>query len=382
MEDFIANSELKIFCCNKCRKDYFTKNPIKHEYNLTCNNCGKEFIRISSDKPSKNENHFCSLECMGFYKNKVGIGIKYNCKKCGKEFEQIHKRNFFCCKECKVKYNTEHSPTKKVLCSNCGEEIDRLRHLKQETYFCCVECESSFRENQANDIRNCEHCGEEFVCKKGETLRFCSMACQSLWQSETRSGKNSPSYNHNISDIERIINCKVCGKEIIRKPYEIKSNSVKYCCRKCMMRDVMTSMTSPHRKVFDFSENEKFLVENEHRIGRYWADIHFKNTNLVIEINGTYWHSDIRFYSSPKGKDRCDGVLKEKRKREYILSKNYKILYLWEYDINNSFEICKKLILEYIKNNGILDNYHSMNYEINNGELKLNDNILIPHAEL
>ena len=41
-------------------------------------------------------------------------------------------------------------------------------------------------------------------------------------------------------------------------------------------------------------------------------------------------------------------------------------------DINENFELCKKLIELYIKNNGKLENYHSFNYELNdNNELEL-----------
>ena len=43
-----------------------------------------------------------------------------------------------------------------------------------------------------------------------------------------------------------------------------------------------------------------------------------------------------------------------------------------EKDINENFELCKKLIELYIKNNGKLENYHSFNYELNdNNELEL-----------
>ena len=59
-----------------------------------------------------------------------------------------------------------------------------------------------------------------------------------------------------------------------------------------------------------------------------------------------------------------------------------KILYLWETDINDNKEMCEKLILEYIKRNGDLKNYHSFNYYLDkNGELLLRTDLIIPYQE-
>lgn len=45
-------------------------------------------------------------------------------------------------------------------------------------------------------------------------------------------------------------------------------------------------------------------------------------------------------------------------------------------------ELCEKLILEYIRNNGILENYHSFNYHVDDGELKLNNEIIVPYQDM
>lgn len=51
---------------------------------------------------------------------------------------------------------------------------------------------------------------------------------------------------------------------------------------------------------------------------------------------------------------------------------NIDILYLWETDVNENLELCRKLISLYVHNNGILENYHSFNYILNeNNELEL-----------
>jgi hypothetical protein len=60
---------------------------------------------------------------------------------------------------------------------------------------------------------------------------------------------------------------------------------------------------------------------------------------------------------------------------------NIDILYLWEYDIANNIELCKNLILKYINNNGILDNYQSFNYILKDNNLVLSNDIIKPYIE-
>ena len=50
-------------------------------------------------------------------------------------------------------------------------------------------------------------------------------------------------------------------------------------------------------------------------------------------------------------------------------------------DIHHNIELCELLIKEYIKSNGNLKNYHSFNYIINDGEIVLNDEIIIPFQD-
>ena len=57
-------------------------------------------------------------------------------------------------------------------------------------------------------------------------------------------------------------------------------------------------------------------------------------------------------------------------------------LYLWEKDINENIDLCWLLIQKYIANNGILDNYHSFNYHLDQNILILNDILVIPFQEI
>ena len=46
-----------------------------------------------------------------------------------------------------------------------------------------------------------------------------------------------------------------------------------------------------------------------------------------------------------------------------------------EDDIYNNIDVCRLLILEYIKSQGVLKNYHSFNYQTEENKFKLKENL-------
>ena len=44
--------------------------------------------------------------------------------------------------------------------------------------------------------------------------------------------------------------------------------------------------------------------------------------------------------------------------------------------------MCEALILEYIRKNGILKNYHSFNWNYENKTLSLNEDLIIPYQDM
>lgn len=47
----------------------------------------------------------------------------------------------------------------------------------------------------------------------------------------------------------------------------------------------------------------------------------------------------------------------------------------------NNPELCDKLVIEYINNHGILKNYNSFNYHLENGNLLINNSIIVSYQE-
>ena len=76
-------------------------------------------------------------------------------------------------------------------------------------------------------------------------------------------------------------------------------------------------------------------------------------------------------------------IVKDKAKKSYIKNQyDVNILYIWESDLYTNVDLCSALVKMYIERNGVLNNYHSFNYHIEENQIKLNDTILVPRFEI
>ena len=107
--------------------------------------------------------------------------------------------------------------------------------------------------------------------------------------------------------------------------------------------------TTIHKKVWEFvSTLERFNFVKEFPLQYGCADIAEPDLKIAIEVQGSYFHSDYRFYpdktklSATQRKNKRYGFLK----RRWYKENGWTLLELWEHDINNDFETCKQKILD------------------------------------
>ena len=276
------------------------------------------------------------------------ILVKDFCKNCGKEIEDfssvyLKNQNGFCSKECYHKYKAEHtlkgedSPYYnriKTICSNCGKIID----VTPSDY------------NKTNEY--------------GEHFNFCSLECYHQFRSKYYIGKKSPVYGRKMSKEL---------KDKLRKSIYIRS------------KDPARFETGIQIAINNILYNNNIEYEREKVFTYYAVDNYLTNNNLIIEVMGNYWHANPLRYNKDKyllNKKQLEWIKKDKQKHTYIKNHtNIDILYLWETDIIEDIKLCEKIILEYIKNNGVLLNYNSFNYHLDNDILKLNESIILPYQE-
>lgn len=365
-----------------------------------CPNCNKEYFIFPS---AENKYNFCSMECRKEYST-----IKYNCDYCGKEFNvlkskiETNTKGLYCSHKCSTDANIKGVH---LLCENCGKKIYKMQSKIYKHNFCSNKCSQEYNHNLNKQEKECEYCHQLYIIKKSHAKdsRFCSNDCKNKWQSEFLIGENNPCFKSTK------LKCGFCGKEIFVPPNRLNSRQNKFFCsyecthkyysvpknRTSKQKEfdkifaknaIYTSpnhMTKPHKLINEYLDKENIVYRNEEIINYYKMDIYLSSNNLGIEINGDFWHCSPIRYNEIQYERQLKTIYKDKSKHTYVKNKyNYEILYLWENDIYKHFDVCEKLIQEYIKRNGILDNYHSFNYYIDNkNQLILNSNIIVPYQE-
>lgn len=290
-----------------------------------------------------------------------------------------------------------------ILCLNCGQSIyiNKYRLQKTSNHFCSIKCRDIYNRQITHKITHCEICGKSFECVNSSKQRFCSTECQHKWQ-KTQTGALNTHY-HNTDCV-----CETCGTTFHIRPYKLNNQQHHFCSKECRQKwyadywclqdswkdfsrqkiietlssGKMSSINSKPQQIIDnllFQKNIKF--EREKNVGKYCVDIYLTNYNLMIEVNGDYWHSNpLRFKDTS---DKQDSIIKRDALKNIHIKNvfNISVLYLWERDIVKHVELCEKLIDAYINNNGVLPNYNSFNYKMEDGKIILNSDIVLSYQE-
>lgn len=283
---------------------------------------------------------------------------------------------------------------KYIKCEYCGKEfyVTQTRLKRSKTLTCSRECASNLKKESFREIRVCEWCHEEYTTKKSSPQRFCSVVCQNEWQ-KTNVGHKNPKFKGET------IPCEYCGELYDVHKYNLDKYEHHFCsvkCRKDWHKNVfsqddewkeksrirgakatkcMSLNTKPQLLINELLNNLNIEFTNEYNIKYYSVDNYLINENLMIEVMGDYWHYNPTTYNLQPTERQLKTIRKDTAKHTYIKRYyNIDVLYLWEHDIYKNIELCKELIIKYIKDKGVLNSYHSFNYYIDKNELCLKDN--------
>lgn len=275
--------------------------------------------------------------------------VKTTCEYCQKEtIKPINvytsNENIYCSLECYWKDKSSKMPHGKdspfynrikTICTNCGKEINVIPHN--------YNLENSY----------------------GDNHNFCSQECYWEYRSKYYVGDKCYMTNYQFTDEQ---------KEKMK--IVLINNS----------RNAKRLNSGIQLKINQILDSEHIKYEREYIIKYYAADNYLCDYNLIIEVMGDYWHGNPLVYHENHyclNESQQRTIVKDKQKATYILThKNIHCLYLWERDINTNPELCKKLILKYIENNGNLENYHSFNWELKDDSLFLCKNLIIPYQDM
>lgn len=291
-----------------------------------------------------------------------------------------------------------------VQCENCGKEVYKTKsqYNRAKHHFCSTKCQKEFEHKEKYEDRICEICGKSFYVSKKSTQRFCSVKCQNDWQTQQIGVKN-PRF------IRELVVCDCCGNKFYMQNYRIGLFKHKFCsdkCRQSWYSDVFSkdenwkeeskkravrilenkqidTSTKPQQIINNLLDNMNISYINEKGFKYYAVDNYLNEHHLIIEVMGDFWHCHPLKYNKENIRDiHKKRIPRDKAKHTYFKNNHgIEILYLWESDIYNNLDVCKILIDKYINNNGVLENYHSFNYHLENDELILNSKIITPYQD-
>jgi hypothetical protein len=293
-----------------------------------------------------------------------------------------------------------------LVCDNCKKVFNRAYKREYNHCFCSKECEIEFKHEQFYMNKECPICKKIFETRIKDQRTYCSINCQNEWQRQNpRTGANHPNYDKTI---DHTLICKWCGISFEANAYKVR-RGMRFCSKKCRREwyaEVWSQSPEWKQNRRDWAINQlennncgkstsrpqiiinqllkdmniKYINEKSYTICA--VDNYLEDYNLIIEVMGTYFHCDSRKYVTISYSNQVTRIKMDKIKHSYLKNNyNINILYLWEDDINNNLLLCESIIKEYINNNGILENYHSLNYNIENKNIYLSQKIIVPYMD-
>ena len=76
-------------------------------------------------------------------------------------------------------------------------------------------------------------------------------------------------------------------------------------------------------------------------------DFYIPEYNTIIEVDGDFWHCNPVKFPEPQYESQKKNLIRDKEKNEWAINNGYKIIRIWENDINNNIQQVKQILLNY-----------------------------------
>jgi len=238
--------------------------------------------------------------------------------------------------------------TREFICKGCGKKVKKKRP-KYKLNYCSLKCyrKSKRPQRKTGKIVKCAWCGKEVYKQKihlKHNNNFCSIKCANLYQGRDR--------------IKFV--CKICGKEFSWSKSRTKKHNPLYCSLKCrdkdpkrkwMLKDlnILQQNLKPNnleKKGYKILESLRLKFKKQVLIGnKFLVDAFIPKYNLIIQFDGDYWHGNPKKYKLLSDRQKKRKLI-DKSQNAYFKKCGFKILRVWESDVNKLKEMLEN---DYIK---------------------------------
>ena len=169
------------------------------------------------------------------------------------------------------------------------------------------EAKKKLMENRINKI--CK-CGKSFAVPPClNRIKSCSQSCSMKGTTRHKGYKHSEAMKQRMSLLRK-------GKDLVR----LKKIGLKGL----LVQQTSSTPTSIERKVYEELQKRGLLFEKQKLInGKFLVDAYIPSLNLVIEVDGNYWHSLERV------------VKKDRAENAYLTKCGFNLLRLSETEVNS-----------------------------------------------
>lgn len=132
------------------------------------------------------------------------------------------------------------------------------------------------------------------------------------------------------------------AKKQARKPFG--SDSIKKNADK-----MSNKMTAPEKALNKILKELKVKFEPQKIVGPKIYDFYIPHINLLIEVDGDYWHANPEMYlESDHNSIQKRNVKNDKFKDTLALGRGFDLIRIWENDLKNDYEGVKNQLKEKI----------------------------------
>jgi very-short-patch-repair endonuclease len=185
----------------------------------------------------------------------------------------------------------------------------------------------------------CLECSKISIVPKSiaKTKKFCSCLCRAAWMKKNLSGFNSP-INKRV-----IKNCEHCGSEFVARGHRLKIGQSKFCSMRCWGIWSRVHMPKKNTNIERMLEAELLKIgvpfESQKAIGNIAVVDFLVSKKLVVQADGDYWHKMPHMAE------------KDKRQDAQLKDYGFSVLRFWGSDIKKDATVCGNRIKDFLLNN-------------------------------
>jgi G:T-mismatch repair DNA endonuclease (very short patch repair protein) len=92
--------------------------------------------------------------------------------------------------------------------------------------------------------------------------------------------------------------------------------------------------SKPEKLVCEWLNNSGYQLDMQFPLGNFFFDARIQNTNVLIEVNGDYWHCNPKVYvNGPINEMQKAHIRRDFAKKAYASKMGYYLITLWELDL-------------------------------------------------